>query len=186
MNNNRKRTLLLFSILVVMFFLFSIFFLNNKKDTSNEYNDLHIKRDDVINKIEHNLKDEDKVKEDTYKKVEKFVKAYHLISKDNNIERLNPVKNIIVDPLYLDLQENIKVEEEMPKNGYVYRTIEDMTIVDFKVIDDTSVMWTANAWSNWTDENGTLTDYNIMTKYKILLINDNGTWKIGQLSLENI
>lgn len=78
MNNNRKRTLLLFSILVVMFFLFSIFFLNNKKDTSNEYNDLHIKRDDVINKIEHNLKDEDKVKEDTYKKVEKFVKAYHL------------------------------------------------------------------------------------------------------------
>ena len=179
MNDSRKRTILLFLTVVVMFFLISIFTLNNKKNNT----DLN---DKVVEKIEHNLKDEDKVKKETYKTVEEFTKAYHLISKDNNVNRLKSVKKLIVEPLYLDLEEGIKIDEEMPKNGYVYRTIEDMSIVDFKVIDDTSVMWEANVWSDWTDEKGTLTDYNIMTIYKILLVNDNGTWKIGQLSLENI
>ncbi len=187
MNNNRKRTLLLFSIVVFMFFLISIFILNNRKSNETEkYDNLHIKSNDVINKIDHSLKDEDKIKKETYKIVEEFVKAYHFISADNNLNRLNSVKQFIVEPLYLDLEEGIKSEEEMPKNGYIYRSIEDISIVDFKVVDDTSVMWEVDVWSDWTDEKGTLTDYNIMTIYKILLVNDNGSWKIGQLSLENI
>ncbi len=184
MNDDRKRTLLLFSLILIMFFLFSFFLLKDKNNKSKEYMDTN--QVNNSSKIDEKPSDINQVKKDTMDIVEKFVRAYHLISKDNNLNRLDSVKNLIVEPLYLEMNESVKLEENMPKNGYVYRNINDLTIVDFKNNDDGTIMWTANAWSDWSDEKNNITDENIMTKYTILLINENGNWKIGQLSSENI
>ncbi|MGL5750120.1 MAG: hypothetical protein ACRCXT_06305 [Paraclostridium sp.] len=181
MNTDRRRTLFLFIVIVIMFFLFSFSLIRKDKDSINTNENTTITNIDKTTTESTN-----DIKKNTYDIVEKFVKSYHLISEENNINRLDSIKDTLVEPLYLDLLETIKTEDTMPKNGYVYRNINNITIVDFKELEDKSVMWTANAWSDWTDENGNLTDTNIMTKYKILLVNQSGNWKIGQISLENI
>lgn len=115
--------------------------------------------------------------------VKEFLKSYHLIQRTNPIDDFKKSKDILAEPLYLELENEVVGNSFVKSKGLVYRTIEDMKVYDYS-FDDYSkeIHVRADIHSNWLNSDKKISSKNELTKYDFLITNFNGDWKISQIT----
>lgn len=197
MEKERKKNIIIYILILVSFILFSIIVVKNMNENDNK----NVTNDDV--KVEDNIVVEDKsINKNSIKKddeiaiqsekecknvVTKFLKNYHEVNDEDTLKNLKKIKDTMVEPLYFQLKEEIKGIDKMPKNDYIYRTIEKISIYDYKFNSESKdITLSAKVYSNWLDKDKSIISKNELTEYTFVLINDMDKWKIGEISSDII
>ena len=193
MDKDRKNNIIIYVFILVSFILFStIIIKNNNKNVVD--NDINVE-DDIV--IEDNSNNEEVTKIDDDMEIQfekeckslvtKFIKNYHKVDDEDSLKHLKEIKITMVEALYNQLEEEIKVTSEMPKSDYIYRTIERISIYDYKFSDEHKyITLNSKVYSNWLDKDKSIVSKNELTEYRFLLINDMGKWKISEISCDII
>lgn len=193
MDKDRKNNIIIYVFILVSFILFStIIIKNNNKNVVD--NDINVE-DDIV--IEDNSNNEEVTKIDDDMEIQfekeckslvtKFIKNYHKVDDEDSLKHLKEIKSTMVEALYNQLEEEIKVTSEMPKSDYIYRTIERISIYDYKFSDEHKyITLNSKVYSNWLDKDKSIVSKNELTEYRFLLINDMGKWKISEISCDII
>ena len=142
MEKERKKNIIIYVLILVSFILFSIIVVKNMNENDNK----NITNHDT--KVEDNIVVEDKsTNEKSTKKddeieiqsekecksvVTKFLKNYHKIDDEDVLNHIDNAKDTLVEQLYLQLRDEVKEIDRMPKHGYIYRTVEEIKICDYK------------------------------------------------------
>ncbi|MDU4843973.1 MAG: hypothetical protein E6342_17685 [Clostridium sp.] len=197
MEKERKKNIIIYVLILVSFILFSIIVVKNMNENDNK----NITNHDT--KVEDNIVVEDKsTNEKSTKKddeieiqsekecksvVTKFLKNYHKIDDEDVLNHIDNAKDTLVEQLYLQLRDEVKEIDRMPKHGYIYRTVEEIKICDYKFNSESKdIVIGAKVYSNWLDKDKSIVAKNELTEYSFLLINDMGKWKIGEISSDII
>jgi len=193
----RKKNIIIYVFILISFILFSIIVVKNMNENDNK----NVTNDDI--KVEDNIVIEDKSinekktttddeieiqsEEECKSVVTKFIKNYHEVNDEDSLKSLKKIKDTMVEPLYSQLKEEIEGIDKMPKNDYIYRTIEKISIYDYKFNSESKdITLSAKVYSNWLDKDKSIVSKNELTEYSFLLINDMGKWKIGEISSDII
>lgn len=187
----RKKTLIIYSIIFIAFLFFSIYMFSIK-DIKDEDNSNLNKVNSVVEEKESNPTYEKKetltyselYESDAKNIVEKFIYAYHVIGKDQS-NQIKEIKNILTTPLYNIIQNEIVSTSQVKTNGYVYRNIEELHIVNFEFDEETKdISLVAKVRSTWSDNDKHIVKENEMSEYNFLITNEMGSWKISDFSVE--
>lgn len=188
MDKNRKKNLSIYIIFIISFLVFSVYIFtkDNKAKTKN------VK--DIECNVESTQDSNNEVKSDEvgseYKQqsidiVKKFLNSYHLIQSTDPASEFKNVKDIVAEPLYLELEHEVIGNASMANKGLLYRTIEDINVHDYSFDDNSKeIHLEADIHSNWLNEKKVITAKNEFTKYDFLITNFNGDWKISQITTE--
>ncbi|SCJ44825.1 Uncharacterised protein [uncultured Clostridium sp.] len=191
MNTDKKRNLRIYLVFLISFLTFSIYgFINFNKKTKEKINKpstenaIEITSEKATN---NETKSIDEVgseyKNTSIDLVKEFLKSYHLIQSTNPIDDFKKSKDILAEPLYLELENEVVGNSSVKSKGLVYRTIEDMKVYDYS-FDDYSkeIHVRADIHSNWLNSDKKISSKNELTKYDFLITNFNGDWKISQIT----
>lgn len=189
MNKQRIKNIIIYIIIVLLFIVFSLYIVTRNKDNNKTTNTKP--KDEIVTNIDSNDNNEDINKDEIGSEYEKdsknivneFLKSYHLINDIDPLKSFENAKKIVVEPLYMELKNEVVGISLMNTNGFVYRTIEDMKIYDYSFDDaNKNINIKAKVYSNWLDKDKSISSKNEITEYDFLLINDMGNWKISQMS----
>ncbi|MEF9991291.1 MAG: hypothetical protein RR835_02205 [Peptostreptococcaceae bacterium] len=193
MNKDKKINLRIYLVFLISFLIFSIYgFMNfNKKpkekiDKPNTANTLEIASEKTTNnETKSNEEVGSEYKDISIDLVKKFLKSYHLIQSTNPIDDFKKSKDILAEPLYLELENEVVGNASVENKGLVYRTIEDMKVYDYS-FDDYSkeIHVKADIHSNWLNNDKKISSKNELTKYDFLITNFSGDWKISQITTD--
>lgn len=181
----RKRNLTIYAIIVIAFISVSVYMFNNKNHQSDEkFNSSTIDSQENIENKESNLENdvnnyyEDKCKEI----VEKFLMSYHKIDSIDRMTEFENTESLLTEECYKDLWETVNAENTLPKNGYVFRSIDKQNIYDYRFDNEKNKVYiTAKVYSTWSDENKNVVAKNELTEYHFSFVYVSGNWKIDSL-----
>lgn len=198
MDNQRKKNIITFIIILIVFIIFSVVMLLERKESSIKEPP---KKEEITQSLDEEITDKDletSVEEEVdegslYEKecketVKEFISIYHLKDTDDPIGKFEEKgKDLLTEPYYDEFKEVVIGENTLPKNGYVYRTVEKLKIYDYSFNEEEKeATLKAKVNSNWLDENKNVVHENELTEYTFLLTNVMGKWKIGLLSAKII
>ena len=199
MDNNKKKNLKIYILFLISFLMFSIYGFSQLQGKADNPVKVHPKIEDKVvtkNTIKKEktvdckeLKNIDRVG-DEYEKVSidivnNFLKSYHLIETNTPLDAFKKAKDIVVEPLYLELEKEVVGNASVKNNGLVYRTIENTKIHSYTFNEDSKdINIKASVYSNWLNKDKEISLKNELTRYNFLITNDNGDWKISQFTTE--
>lgn len=167
-NFNRKRNITIYIIIVITFIIVSFYLFSNKKldSTDNDKVENSSVSSNKIDDISLNY-----YEEDVQKIVTDFINNYHKIDSISRLESFKNTKDILTTDCYENLFDTVYAEDNLPRNGYVYRTIEKKTFYDYQYDSSTNrIKITSKVYSNWLDEDKNLVAKNELTEYKFSII----------------
>lgn len=194
MSKERKKSIIIYIIILILFSIFSIYIVtknNTINDTISTKNKENVNIENEITSSKNLDTSSDEIGSEYEKEcintVKDFLKYYHSINDLNHLDEFEKVKDKVVEPLFVELKNEVIGSSSMPTNGYIFRTIEKLNVYDYE-FDDTnkSITLKAKVYSNWLDKDKAIASKNELTEYDFLLINDMGKWKISQISSDII